>query len=149
MTKKGVFRKHRLALMSSTLAVFGLFIYTINTNPSPFSSATTTTTTTMGRIGVWIALAVVGFWAIRIFMWIVSALWGGFHTVTANVDVALKQIPSPQQIASQLEQEWGRPATVLEIAAVHQMLTSEHNQAVLNAGIGLGALYLVGHKGKL
>jgi len=60
-----------------------------------------------------------------------------------EVRVASTPIPSPAQISAQLEAEWGRPATIEEVAAVHQILTSRKNEALLSAGIGLGALYLM------
>ena len=60
-----------------------------------------------------------------------------------EVRVASTPIPSPAEISAQLEAEWGRPATIEEVAAVHQMLTSRKNEALLSAGIGLGALYLM------
>jgi hypothetical protein len=62
-----------------------------------------------------------------------------------ELTVATTPIPSAGEIAWQLEQEWGRAATLLEVAAVHQMLNSRRNEAMLNAGIGLGALYLINH----
>ena len=52
-------------------------------------------------------------------------------------------ILSPAEVARQLAIDRGRPATVLEVAAVHQMLVDRKNQALLNAGLGLGALYLI------
>jgi len=60
-----------------------------------------------------------------------------------QIALAARPLPSPAQIAAQLEAEWGRPPTVEEVAAVHQMLTNQHNQALLNSGIGLGALYMI------
>ena len=74
-------------------------------------------------------------WAIH------KAVSGIFDELT----VATTPIPSPGEIAWQLEQEWGRPPTLPEVAAVHQMLNSRRNEAMLNAGIGLGALYLIHH----
>jgi len=71
------------------------------------------------------------------------------HKVIADIfselTVATTPVPSPNEIARQLEQEWGRPATLTEVAAVHQMLNNRRNEAMLNAGIGLGALYLIHH----
>jgi hypothetical protein len=62
-----------------------------------------------------------------------------------ELTVATTPIPSPGEIAWQLQQEWGRPATLPEVAAVHQMLSSRRNEATINAGFGLGALYLMNH----
>ena len=67
--------------------------------------------------------------------------WGnGFGR---NLDVVRRGVPTPAYIAAELQREWGREPTVQEVAAVHQMLTSRHNQALLDTGIGLGALYLM------
>lgn len=72
-----------------------------------------------------------------------------FAAAGREMRVASAPIPSPAQISAQLQAEWGRPATIEEVAAVHQMLTSRHNQALVNSGIALGALYLMGHHGNL
>jgi hypothetical protein len=72
-------------------------------------------------------------------------LWGALKiggVLGDNVATASRPIPSPAEISWQLQQEWGRPATLEEVAVVHQMLTSEKNQALLTAGVGFGALYL-------
>jgi len=57
--------------------------------------------------------------------------------------IASIPVPSPVDISFQLQAEWGRPATLQEVAAVHQMLTSRRNQALINSGIAIGALYLI------
>lgn len=61
------------------------------------------------------------------------------------LNTAMRPVPSPAQIAYQLEVEWGRPATVQEVAAVQQMLLNGRNEALLGVGISLGALYLIDH----
>jgi uncharacterized membrane protein len=71
-------------------------------------------------------------------------LW---RTISAGFDemrVASTSIPTPSEISWQLGQEWGRPATLEEVAAVYQMLTARKNQALINSGITLGAIYLMG-----
>ena len=77
------------------------------------------------------------------FFW--AAVWAVKFgsTLGQEVHAASTPIPSPAEISAQLEAEWGRPAPVEEVAAVHQMLTSRKNEALLGAGIGLGALYLM------
>lgn len=60
-----------------------------------------------------------------------------------SLKVASQPIPSAAEIGWQLTQEWGRPATVQEVAAVQQMLVSEKNQHLLNAGMALGGIYLL------
>ena len=56
--------------------------------------------------------------------------------------VATTPVPSPQQIAAGLEAEWGRPATVEEVAAVRQMIASRRNEAAVIAGLSFGAIFL-------
>ena len=62
---------------------------------------------------------------------------------SANMTAAMKLMPSPTEISWQMQGECGHPPTVQEAAAVHQMLTSDDNQALLNTGITLGAVYLM------
>jgi hypothetical protein len=64
-----------------------------------------------------------------------------------NVGAITTPIPSSAEISWQLGQEWGRPATVQEVAAVQQMLINRKNQALFHAGISLGAIYLIGKHG--
>lgn len=68
----------------------------------------------------------------------------GVNQVLNQTVQAMQPVLSPQQINIQLSQELGRPATMVEVAAVHQMLTSEKNQQMINSGVTLGALYLIG-----
>lgn len=95
-----------------------------------------------GVLGIGIAMIVVplavwlGFLFVR-FCWRVGDEIGG------ELRVATRPIPSPDQISSQLEEEWGRPLTVEEVNAVYQMLCSRKNEAALNAGMGIGALFLL------
>ncbi len=65
------------------------------------------------------------------------------NTMNETFAAASRPVPSPQHIAWQLQQEWGRPPTVEEVAAVQQILVTEKNQALLNTGITLGAVYLM------
>lgn len=67
--------------------------------------------------------------------------------IGSELRVASMPVPSPAEIAFQVQAEWGRPATLQEVAAVHQMLTSRRNQALVNSGIALGALYLLERNG--
>ena len=87
-------------------------------------------------IGMVIALFPLGFMLFRIA--------GEAGEQTADALIALgTPVPDPGTIAQQLQAEWGCPPTVEEVAAVHQMLHTERNQAMLTAGMGLGALYLI------
>ena len=58
------------------------------------------------------------------------------------IDRAFQPIPSPQEIRLQFIQTQGREPTVQEVAALHQMLTSQHSQDLLNAGILVGGAVL-------
>ena len=58
------------------------------------------------------------------------------------IDRAIKPVPSPEQIRLQFIQTQGREPTIQEVAALHQMLTSQHNQDLLNAGILVGGALL-------
>jgi hypothetical protein len=59
----------------------------------------------------------------------------------AELRVASTPVPSPAEIAFQLQLEWGRSPTVQEVAAVQQMLSNRRNEALINSGLALGALY--------
>jgi len=52
---------------------------------------------------------------------------------------ALTPVPTPQEIAAQLHGELGRPPTLVEVAAVQQMLATARNQDVLTASIGVAS----------
>ena len=52
---------------------------------------------------------------------------------------ALTPVPTPQEIAVQLHGELGRPPTLVEVAAVQQMLATARNQDVLTASIGVAS----------
>lgn len=54
---------------------------------------------------------------------------------------AFRPIPDAFQIAAQLRIELNREPTLQEVAAAHQILTSNHNQAL----IGLGAILVANH----
>ena len=90
-------------------------------------------------IGSWLIggglIAIIGFWTIAF-----GIAW--WRAVSAEMKVASTPVPSPAEIALLLEAEWGRPPTIVEVAAVHQMLTTRRNEALLATGLSLGALYL-------
>lgn len=74
------------------------------------------------------------------------AVWVGLKVGGAlgdEIRVAGTAVPHPAEIARSLEHEWGRPASIEEVAAVHQMFTSRKSTALLATGIGLGALFLI------
>jgi hypothetical protein len=80
--------------------------------------------------------AVIGYWAIAF-----GVAWS--RAISAEMKVASTPVPSPAEIADLLEDEWGRAPTIVEVAAVHQMLTSRRNEALVATGLSLGALFLV------
>jgi hypothetical protein len=59
---------------------------------------------------------------------------------------SVQPLPTPAQIDVSLQQEWGREPKVQEVAAVQQLLVNEKDEGMINAGIGLGALYLLTEK---
>ena len=65
-----------------------------------------------------------------------------FRQTSRAIDVAMESVPSPQEIRLKFIQTQGREPTVQEVAALHQMLTSQHNQDLLNAGILVGGAVL-------
>jgi len=73
-------------------------------------------------------------------------LWRLGAEIGLELQVASTLVPSPAEISSHLQAEWGRAPTLQEVAAVHQMLTSRRNEALINSGIALGALYLIDHR---
>lgn len=92
--------------------------------------------------GIYVSVAAM-FWIL-----LPLGIWAGLKWGSAignEILVARSPAPSPFEIAQQLEAEWGRPATIEEVAAVHQMLSSRRNEALVNAGIGLGTIFAVKH----
>ena len=81
--------------------------------------------------------------AFAIVPWVARFVYRLVGRFNGDMDCAMKRIPSPTEISWQLQQEWGRPATVQEVAAVQQILINEKNQAMISAGITLGAVYLM------
>ncbi len=81
------------------------------------------------------------------FLWLPLPLWRAawrFGAATGrSAVIASRPLPSPAEIESALVREWGRQPTVQEVAAVQQMLANERNQHLINAGVGLGALYMM------
>lgn len=88
-------------------------------------------------IGSWLIggglVVIIGYWATAFGL----AWW---RAVSAEIKVASTPVPSPVEIALLLEADWGRQPTIVEVAAVHQMLTSRRNEALLATGLSLGAL---------
>ena len=81
--------------------------------------------------------------AFAIVPWVARFVYRLVKRFNHDMDAAMKPIPSPAEISWQLQQEWGRPATVQEVAAVQQILVNEKNQAMIGAGVTLGAVYLI------
>ncbi len=76
------------------------------------------------------------------FVWVLVAANWWAHQAT----VVFTPLPTPAQIYSEVLAEFGRPPTLDEVAAVQQMLHNRRNEALVNAGIGFGALYVI-HQG--
>jgi hypothetical protein len=58
-----------------------------------------------------------------------SLPWQISRWVTQDLGAAVTPVPTPPEIAVQLQVEWGRALCVVEVAAVHQMLTSRCTEA--------------------
>lgn len=86
-----------------------------------------------------------GAFCVSVIPWILYKGWQIGGQLGLSIRTAATPLPDPRQIAVQLQEEWGRPPTVEEVAAVQQLLTSQRNQALVQSGIGIGALYLFEH----
>lgn len=124
--------KRRLALLSVVIGV----IVAATTNASTPSGAW------QRAIGIFLV-------ALPFLVWLVFVAVRVGLAIGGELQVATRPIPSPPQIALALQSEWGCQPTVIEVQAVHQMLTSRRNQAIVASGVGIGALYLVGHSGRI
>lgn len=90
------------------------------------------TIVTMVLLYPWLAFMALGF---------IAGVVGLIINTAKSAKKANTPVPPPAQIAYRLQSEWGRPPTVQEVAAVQQMLMNEKNAAMVQAGIGIGALY--------
>lgn len=93
--------------------------------------------------GYWILGITIGLLLLAAMFWWIRLAWRAGGEIGNSIKQASTPIPSPQEIAWSLQNEWGRPPTIQEVQAVHQMLYDEHNAALINSGIGLGAVYLL------
>lgn len=76
--------------------------------------------------------------------WVTFIMWLIFgREMDAAYQTLSTTVMSPIQIQQQLTMELGRPAQLNEVAAVHQMLTTEHNQQMISAGLTLGGLLML------
>jgi len=62
-------------------------------------------------------------------LWFLVAAWQISRWITRDLGAAVTPVPTPPEIAVQLEAEWGRAPYFVEVAAVHQMLTSRCTEA--------------------
>jgi hypothetical protein len=99
---------------------------------------------TLGWIGVCVFLGLGFSWFV---IAVVRVGWAAGGEINKAISPQLNL--SPIQIAQQMRQELGREPTFEEVAAVHQMLMSERNQALVRGGLGLGALLVIGNGGRL
>lgn len=95
-----------------------------------------------GANGAYSLVMMIGF-AMSIGYWICLYAWRFGVETMKEAQVACQGVPTPQYIAQELRKEWGRDPSMQEVAAVHTMLANRHNQALVNTGIGLGAMYLM------
>lgn len=129
-TRRSLFRKWmRLCLLSVPLTLI-MFLVTYPVHKVP-----------VHKVSNVLAWAFMGSMFLVVFSGFLWIMWGFVKVMLQSMDIAFNEIPTPSEIGWQLSQDWGRPATVEEVAAVHSMLTSEHNQALLSTGIGFAGLY--------
>ena len=83
---------------------------------------------------------IIGFGAV-LAVWVLTVLGYLYSWANTDLDVAVTPVPSPHEIAYQLQAEWGREPTVVEVAAVHQMLTSRRTEAALVTAAKDGFIY--------
>jgi hypothetical protein len=124
--------------------VVGLLVLAVITDRAgPHSTSSVYVVNVAARDEAAAALALL---LIPIFVMVCVWTWKLGGWAMSEALVAGQPIPTPQEISVQLETEWGRPATVQEVAAVHQMLATRKTEALINAGVGLGSIYLVEHR---
>lgn len=105
----------------------------------------------LSRLFAQVGAAMLGVGVVMITAPLVWRFFRFFYRLGANIGmeirVASTPVPSPAEIAFRLQAEWGRPASLEEVAAVYGMLSNRRNQALINSGIALGSLYLIDHRG--
>jgi hypothetical protein len=93
-----------------------------------------------------VTMVVFGFMIVAWLVWM-PVLWMYISRQTdavfASAHAASQPIPSPAQIYDSLLAEWDREPTIVEVSAVQQMLHNQKNMALVQAGLGFGALYLL------
>ena len=80
-----------------------------------------------------------------IYWFLALSVWIGNHVIEPVWRPAVTPVPSPAEIAYQLEAETGVKPSLQDVAAVHQMLTERRNGAIVTAG-ALAALVYGIHK---
>jgi hypothetical protein len=121
--KKGRIRNHPFITASLIGLTIGLAGFQINgTNPVPGPALY------VGMSGMFLCMGAPFYWYLR--------------EGSRAIDRAFKPVPSPQEIHLHFVQTQGREPTVQEVAAIHQMLTSQHNEDLLGAAAMVGGAYL-------
>ena len=116
-------RNHPFVTVSLVGLIVGLAAFSV---PDPSGAATTWT---------WVGMA-------GTFLSVGAPFYCYLREGSRAIDRAFQPIPSPQEIRLQFIQAQGREPTVQEVAALHQMLTSQHNQDLVGAGIMVGGAVL-------
>jgi hypothetical protein len=90
---------------------------------------------------IWVVIA-----AICLGLAFVSLCLYFFIPISRSLDesarIIKRGVPSPIDIRLNFIQDTGREPTMEEVAAIHQMLKTEYNQALLNAGMIFGGFYV-------
>lgn len=121
--KKNWFRRHPFATVSLVGLIIALAAFSV---PDPSGAATTWT---------WVGMAGCA-------LCVGAPTWLYVREGSRAIDRAFKPVPSPQEIRLHFVQTQGREPTIQEVAAIHQMLTSQHNQDLMGAVAMVGGAVL-------
>ena len=87
-------------------------------------------------------------WSGLAILWMLVMIWRLYGWANQDLQLALTPVQSPPQIADQLQQEWGRAPTVVEVAAIHQMMTSQRAEAAVTTAAKYAFIYELGKTAK-
>jgi hypothetical protein len=79
---------------------------------------------------------------VSLFLFFVYAFFAFANRTGNALHRAVQPVPSPAEIYVRIQHETGKEPSIADVAAIHQMLTAERNEAAVQAGIGVGGLAL-------
>ncbi len=98
--------------------------------------------TVLGAMGTLLLIAGIVPLLIRLFAALGRFIGRCNREIMDCIRIVRRGVLSPEQVRQEFIQTQGREPTVQEVQALHQMAVTEHNQALLNAGLLAGAFYL-------